>query len=443
MCERSPLEGHCRGQYPFGRGCPPVRASHGADASMAVTSTADRSAWRYPADARQLKALTGDAAIRERLDSPAYTQLRRANRTQLLAGAVMVDPDVLPHLAVAVSQLRERFADMKPVECFVFNSPEINAFISEGRTHAVVGLSSATVNHLDANELTFVLGHEFGHAAFGHLDIPAGHLAADEAVSPTATMRVRSWQRSAEISADRAGLMLCGSLEASARALFKVASGIVSAAVAVVPDRFAGQWQRLIDAVIQEGDRDFHHLSHPFPPLRMRAMQLFWNAQHAHESTREVAIKAADEAIDRMLATMDPASAGERIGDPLLSGHLFWGGLYLVTGVPGPLHEAERSRLGSIAPAGISIADAIEEARTAPDRCRELFAAAFRDRQRRHSALELHRIIFGLLDVAAADGEVSEQERGRLHGLADVLGIPAAACDLVMEHYKREYKNDG
>lgn len=171
-------------------------------------------------------------------------------------------------------------------------------------------------------------------------------------------------------------------------------------------------------------------------------MQLFWNARHEHGSTREQAIKAADEAIDRMLATMDPASASDRIGDPLLSGHLFWGGLYLVTGEPGPLHEAERSRLGSIAPAGISIDTATEEARTASDRCRERFAAAFRDRQRRHSALELHRIIFGLLDVAAADGEVSEVEQRRLHELADVLGIPTAACDLVMEHYKREYRND-
>jgi hypothetical protein len=406
---------------------------------MSLTSTAERSAWRYPADARQMQELASDSVIRERLASPAYAQVRHASRTQLLAGAVMVEPDVLPHLAIAVSQLRERFADMKPVECFVFNSPEINAFISEGRTHAIVGLSSATVNHLDADELTFVLGHEFGHAAFGHLDMLAGHLAADEAVSPAATMRVRSWQRSAEISADRAGLMLCGSLEASARALFKVASGIVSPAVAVVPDRFAGQWQRLIDAVIQEGDRDFHHFSHPFPPLRMRAMQFFWNARREAETSREKAVTAADEAIDRMLATMDPASASDRIGDPLLSGHLFWGGLYLVTGDPGPLHDLERSRLGSIAPAGISIDTAAEEARTAPDRCRERFAAAFRDRQRRHSALEIHRIIFGLLDVAAADGDVSVQERGRLHELADVLGIPTTACDLVMEHYKRDY----
>lgn len=389
-----------------------------------------------------MQTLASDAVIRERLDSPAYSQVRHANRTQLLAGAVMVEPDVLPHLAVAVTQLRERFADLKPVECFVFNSSEINAFVSEGRTHAIVGLSSATVNHLDADELTFVLGHEFGHAAFGHLDMLAGHLAADEAVSPAATMRVRSWQRSAEISADRAGLMLCGSLEASARALFKVASGIVSPAVAVVPDRFAGQWQRLIDAVIQEGDRDFHHLSHPFPPLRMRAMQLFWRARHEPAAARDQAVKTADEAIDRMLATMDPASAGDRLGDPLLSGHLFWGGLYLVTGEPGPLHEAERSRLGSIAPAGVSIDTAAEEARADPDRYRERFASAFRDRQRRHSALELHRIIFGLLDVAAADGDVSEKERSRLHELADVLGIPAAACDMVVEHYTREYRND-
>lgn len=389
-----------------------------------------------------MQALAADDVIRERLASPAYAQVRHANRTQLLAGAVMVEPEVLPHLAVAIAQLRDRFVDLKPVECFVFNAPEINAFIGEGRTHAIVGLSSAAVNHLDADELTFVLGHEFGHSAFGHVDMLAGHLAADEAVSPAATMRVRAWQRAAEISADRAGLMLCGSLDAAARSLFKVTSGIVSPAVAVVPDRFAGQWQRLIDEVIHEGDRDFHHLSHPFPPLRMRAMQLFWNARHEPAPARDEAIKMADEAIDRMLATMDPASASDRIGDPLLSGHLFWGGLYVVAGGDGPLHEAERSRLASIAPPGTSIDTATAEARSAPERCRERFAAAFRDRRRRHSALELHRIVFGLLDVAAADGAVSEEERGRIRELAEVLGIPAEACELVVEQYHREYRHD-
>ena len=409
---------------------------------MTCMTAADRSAWRYSGDTRLMAALTGDALIQQRLSSPAYKQVRNANRTQLLAGAVMVEREVLPHLAVAVDQLQARLPDLKPVECFVFTSPEINAFISEGRTHAVVGLSSATVNHLDAEELTFVLGHEFGHAGFGHLDMLAGHLAVDAAVPPTATMRVRAWQRSAEISADRAGLMLCGSLAAAARALFKVASGIVSHAVAVAPDKFAGQWQRLVDEVILDGEREFHHFSHPFPPLRMRAMQLFWNAWQGSADARGESMRQVDETIDRMLATMDPAVATDRLGDPLLSGHFFWGGLYVVTSGGHDLHTAEMTRLASVAPPGIEIDAAIAEARSTPGRCRDRFAAGFRDRRRKFTALELHRIVFGLLDVASADGDVSPPELERLRELAALLEISHDACDLVASQYQRENRHD-
>lgn len=409
---------------------------------MTSMTVADRNAWRYSGDTRLMTALAGEPLIQQRLASPAYKQVRNANRTQLLAGAVMVERDVLPHLAVAIDQLQTHFTDLKPVECFVFSSPEINAFISEVRTHAVVGLSSATVNHLDADELTFVLGHEFGHAGFGHLDMLAGHLAADAAVPPAATMRVRAWQRSAEISADRAGLMLCGSLSAAARALFKVASGIVSPAVAVAPDKFAGQWQRLVDEVIQEGEREFHHFSHPFPPLRMRAMQLFWNAWQESAAARGESVRQVDETIDRMLATMDPAVSGDRLGDPMLSGHFFWGGLYLVTIDGRDLHAAERSRLASVAPPGIEIDAAIAEAKSAPERCRDRFAAGFRDRRRKFTALELHRIVFGLLDVASADGDVSQPELERLRELALLLEISHDACDLVASQYQRENRHD-
>ena len=402
----------------------------------------DCTAWRYRGDAGLMDALKAEDLIRQRLASPAYALAKNANRTELLGGAVMVDPDVLPHLAVAVTTLQSRFVGLKPVECFVYNNPEINAFITEGRSRIVVCLSSATVNHLDAEELTVILGHEFGHAVYGHIDMLAGHLAADAAVPPAATMRVRAWQRASEISADRAGLMLGGSLAAAARTLFKVASGIVSPAVAVAPDKLAGQWQKLVDEVIQEGDRTFHHFSHPFPPLRMRAMQMFWDAWHEPESGRAEAIRRADDTIDRMLATMDPAVTDDRLGDPMLSGHFFWGGLYLATRDGDELQDIEHARLASVAPAGIDVGAAATEAAAAPEQCRERFAAVSRDRRRKLTAVEIHRIIFGLLDVAAADGVISEAELAGVRELGGLLGVPPHACDLVVEHYRKENVDD-
>lgn len=394
----------------------------------------DRDIWRYAGDQQLMTRLLADESISQRLASPAYRHARNANRVRLLAGAVMVEPDLLPNLAAAVDRLREACPDVGQVECFVFSHPEINAFVCGGQERTVVGLSSATVNHLDADELIFVLGHEFGHAAFGHLDLCAGHLVEDPAVMPGATMRVRAWQRSAEISADRAGVVLAGSLPAAARALFKVASGIVSTGIPASPERFAAQWQRLVDEVIEEGEREFQHCSHPFPPLRMRALCDFWAARDA---TVPRAFEAVDRSIDRMLATMDPAASTGPLGDPLFSEHFFWGGLYLATAAP-DLHPAERERLASVMPAGQDIDAAIDRARTDPEWCRGRFLEGVTSRRKKFSALEIHRIIFGLLDMASADGSIHDHETRRLLELAELMHVPQAACELVITQYQKE-----
>lgn len=399
----------------------------------------ERDVWRYAGDQRLMSGLMADEAIAQRLASPIYRHARNANRVRLLASAVMVEPDVLPNLAVALDRLHAECPDVTRLECYVFSHPEINAFVCEGRQRTIVGLSSAAVNHLDADELMFVLGHEFGHAAFGHLELCAGHLAEDPGVMPAATMRVRAWQRAAEISADRAGLVLAGSLSAAARALFKVASGIVSAAIPASPERFAAQWQRLVDEVIEEGEREFHHCSHPFPPLRMRALCEFWAASGSADAPQ--AIDAANRSIDRMLATMDPAAASGPLGDPLFADHFFWGGLYLAVGAGEP-SPAERERLASVVPAGEEIDQAIGRARANPEWCRERFLEGVRARRRKFSALEIHRIIFGLLDMASADGAVHEREKTRLLELARLIGVPEAACELVITQYEKERRHE-
>jgi len=285
-----------------------------------------------------------------------------------------------------------------------------------------------------------VLGHEFGHAAFGHLELLAGHLVEDPQLSPGSTMRIRAWQRASEISADRAGLVLAGSLSAAARSLFKVASGIVSQNVAAGPERFAAQWQQLVDEVIKEGDRDFHQFSHPFPPLRMQAMRLFWDA-HQDDAGSQTALRTANEAVERMLATMDPATSTGRLGDPLLSSHFFWGGLYLA--VDGEtLHPVQRDRLATVAPDGVDIDAAIAEAGKNPKACRERFVEAFRARRRKFNALEVHRIIYGILDVASADGSLQEHDVVRLRELTGLLGVSGQACDLVVSQYQKETRDD-
>ncbi|MFM7649253.1 MAG: TerB family tellurite resistance protein, partial [Cyanobium sp.] len=99
-------------------------------------------------------------------------------------------------------------------------------------------------------------------------------------------------------------------------------------------------------------------------------------------------------------------------------------------------------RLESVVPGGEDIGAAIAAARAHPERCRERFVEEVRSRRRKFSALEIHKIIYGLLDVASADGIVHEGEKSRLLELAGLIGVPNQACELVVNQYEKERRHE-
>jgi hypothetical protein len=401
-------------------------------------SVANLQTWRFPGDRSAMELVLAEAPIREAIDSGKVLRERNSIRTRLLGGAVMVEHGVLPHLAAAVDHISGQFPQVGAIECFVYHSSEVNAFVTPGRTHTLVAVSSSAVNHLDTQELKFVLGHELGHALFEHTQISTTYLLEHTGLLPASLMRLHAWRRAAEISADRTGLLVCGSIEAAARALFRAASGIVSPTIVVSPTRFAAQWHRLVDEVIEDGDRDFWQVSHPFPALRMQAMLLFWQAWQEGQNGESLA--QINASIARMLALMDPLAAERTLEDPLLAAFFFWGGLYVAV-TDNVIHPLEEARLASVAPGGLDYRSAMREALANHRMCLNTFTEARRSRRTKLTALELHRIVYGLIDVASADGEVSDEELARLRELCAVLGITAQACDLIVRQYGQEMQS--
>jgi len=117
----------------------------------------------------------------------------------------------------------------------------------------VLTLTSRLLEQFTPAELRFVIGHELGHAALDHYGIPMPITAAIEDMAGTivsrhTALKLYAWARSAEISADRIGLICAKDPEAAASGFFKLASGMSSDRVRPDLSAFARQVESLASA---------------------------------------------------------------------------------------------------------------------------------------------------------------------------------------------------
>ncbi len=384
---------------------------------------------RYQEDIEVLECMRADDLLQRAMQKSELFKRRSAIRVKLLASAVRVQVELLPNVGRSFERLSALVPGDKPLEAYVFSDPQINAFLIDGGRSHIIGISSTAVAQLSAEELEFVIGHELGHAVYGHLDVAAEVML--RALDPTLEQarRIRAWQRASEISADRAGLVACGSLEVAASALFKTVCGLALPGVCVRAADFAAQWDHLATEMVEAGIRDQWQLSHPFPPLRMKALQALWDAPDR---------ATADHATRRLLAFMDArtSEASRQQHDPLLTRFIYWGGMYIARSQGGPtakqmaLLRSFSATLG--APEG--------GAGLSADDCLQRFRASKSGRRNRLVARELHQIATHLISFAAAAGPISSPVAGSLHRLGGELGLNSRAIDLFIEkHSNQEY----
>ena len=81
-----------------------------------------------------------------------------------------------------------------------------------------------------------ILEHEIGHALFNHFAYPTRQIMdiGQDYLSPLHAMKLYAWNRNAEVTADRVGLICCKNFEAATKSFFKLSSGITTS----VPSTF-------------------------------------------------------------------------------------------------------------------------------------------------------------------------------------------------------------
>ena len=205
-------------------------------------------------------------------------------RRQLLATSLRLTQSMSPKLHSMLGDCAEKLGVSIPIEAYVYNSPQFNAACIKPESETLLLMfSSSILERFDEAELLFVMGHELGHHLFRHHDIPIGYLTAGpQKVNAKLALQLFSWSRYAEISADRAGALCTTSANAAARTLFKLSSGLTTDLIEIKIDEFAAQADEMdLEKPVgkqSEASADWF-LTHPFTPLRVKALQSFYSSE--------------------------------------------------------------------------------------------------------------------------------------------------------------------
>jgi Zn-dependent protease with chaperone function len=242
----------------------------------------------HPADAKALatlRALPGlDTAVRKLLQVTGESVIR----VIFMASAVKVTPrqcpDLYAKLQVACTTLGVDMPDL-----FVQQSPIVNAFTG-GVTKPVIVLYSGLLERLNDEETLAVVAHEVGHIhaehvlyltvahlleALANVAIAAAPVASLVAQLLSAGMRAAllAWARRAELSCDRAALLITQDADVIGRTMMKLSGGTFASRVDY--EQFlvqARDFQKNYDEKALDrfwADIITSGLSHPFPVWRV------------------------------------------------------------------------------------------------------------------------------------------------------------------------------
>ena len=193
-------------------------------------------AFEHPADRTALTAMRAVPGFDQLLRVASGMLRERQYRLVYLASSVRVDTVQFADLHALLDDVCGVLDAPERPELYVFNDPQPNA-VTLGVDKPFIAISSGLYDLTDPDERRVVLGHELGHAMSGHALyqslllhllnligafgwIPAGGLGLRALIAA-----LREWQRKAELSGDRAGLLATQDLDAVLRVHMKLAGG--------------------------------------------------------------------------------------------------------------------------------------------------------------------------------------------------------------------------
>ena len=350
-------------------------------------------------------------------------------RRRLLATSVRLSERMAPDLHAMARDCIDKLQMETPLELFAFASPQYNAMCfkpEDGRLFVM--FASSLLEAFDEKELKYVVGHELGHHVYRHHDVPIGFILNGKSrPDPRLALSLFTWSRYAEISADRAGAHCADDIEAVSRALFKLASGLSGKGIRFSLDDFLKQvdeMQMLDSEASERTPREDWFSTHPFSPLRVKALQLFDRSVLAHPGG--TSLDDLEVGTQGLMSLMEPSYMEGRTEVAEGMRRLLFAGSLVVANADGDISEEEiaifEKFFGKGAYTESLNLESIEQ--ELPGRI-----AAVKDEA---SLAQRMQVLRDLCLVARAEGHDQDTARMKLYEIAGGLEVPTAFIEQSM-----------
>lgn len=190
--------------------------------------------WEHPADRAALNALKKIPGFDELLCKFIGSTTERSLRLLHLASAVRVDDRQFPRINVLLQEASACLDAERTPELYVVQYPILNGTII-GVDRPFITLTSSIVETMSDDELIAVIGHELGHCLSGHalyktllamlLQVSMSYVRVGQLIVLPILLALLEWDRKSEMSADRAGLLVCQETGGSYDLLMKLSGG--------------------------------------------------------------------------------------------------------------------------------------------------------------------------------------------------------------------------
>lgn len=218
--------------------------------------------------------------------SSAVDMMTDLNYSQTIASGIPVNANSFPEINDIVNHCVAVLGIRRPY-VVVSSAISLNAFTVGSDEEPYIILGNMLVRVMDSEKLTFIIGHECGHIAMGHVIYhtvvsTAGSFSnAIPIIGPivyqASSLALTAWSRQSEITADRAGLLCCLNLEEAKKSLLQLQSGFIDADQLDINNYVQNSKRYRRRSML----RRVNEFIQTHPPLskRMEALNLFANSE--------------------------------------------------------------------------------------------------------------------------------------------------------------------